>query len=143
MTTFQASITTTSNRASSRAALATAAGIRGWWSKNCSVATEVGGDVEMTFEKGDRTVEMKFRIDALDEHRVGWTCMENGNPVWPGTTLEWTLQPAGEGTKITFTHAGFEDANHPAYALTVGAQGWGHFLASLQAYLDTGVGQPG
>jgi uncharacterized protein YndB with AHSA1/START domain len=141
MTDIRHEIETDAAPAKAYAAIATPEGIAGWWSTDSRVATEVGGEVELRFVKDDRTVVMRFRIDALEPgKRVSWTCTDNGNPVWVGTTLTWSLRPRGSGTTIAFTHGGFAEDASPPYQMTV--EGWKHFVASLRAYLASGQGQP-
>lgn len=119
-----------------RAALTTETGLAGWWAKDSDVAAGPGGEHELRFVKGERTVVMRFRVDTVADDRVRWTCTANGNPIWPGTTLEWTF---GDG-RIRFEHAGFAEDQSPPYAMTV--DGWKHFAGSLASYLSAGTGQP-
>ena len=42
--------------------------------------------------------------------------------------------------KLRFVHGGLAAADGPPYAMTV--EGWSHFMASLERYLDTGTGEP-
>src|SRR5262245_39965667 len=91
-------------------ALTTPSGLQGWWSRDCTCGDGSAGEHEMRFRKGGRTVVMRFRVDALDPGRlVAWRCVQNDNPVWPGTTLRWELAATPRGTKIAFTHAGFAE----------------------------------
>jgi uncharacterized protein YndB with AHSA1/START domain len=123
------------------AAVATDRGIKGWWSKNSDIASGVGETHTLRFQKDDRAVTMKFRIDALEEgRRVAWTCTENDNPVWPTTRLRFDIEPDGDGTRLRFQHTGFKEGTSPPYKMTV--DGWPHFMASLKAYVETGKGMP-
>ena len=121
-----------------RQALTTAQGIQGWWARQADIAPGVGGQHTLTFDKGDQTVVMRFRVDTIDAGRVRWTCTDNGNPVWPGTHLEWRIAD----NQIHFEHGGFADgtAGTPPHQMTVDT--WPMLMASLQAFLETGVGQP-
>jgi uncharacterized protein YndB with AHSA1/START domain len=122
-------------------ALSTPAGIRGWWSKDSDISEAVEGEHEMRFDKGGNTVLMKFRVDALDVGElVRWTCTENGNPVWKGTTLTWKISAANDGCRVAFAHEGFAEDQSPPYKMTV--QGWNHIVNSLRSYLEGGQGQP-
>ena len=121
-------------------AIATAAGIRGWWAKVGTIAEPVGGTTELHFDKGGRKAVMTFRIDALEPNRrVHWTCTANDNPAWPGSTLTWTIDDAGARRHVRFVHDGFASGG-PAYDMTV--EGWKHFNASLESYLDGTGGTP-
>lgn len=116
-----------------RAAFGTAAGIQGWWAQN---ATFEGDRIHLLFHKGDVVVNMHFTLDRVDDEVVQWTCTENLNPVWPGTTLTWTRTASG----IDFAHAGFAEDQSPPFKMT--AEGWKPFFASLESWLRTGQGQP-
>jgi hypothetical protein len=108
-------------------------GLIGWWAVDADL-----GDEEHTlrFDKNGRVVTMRFRVDHVDDQRVQWTCLENGNPVWPGTTLTWRLSDG----HLHLEHAGFHEQESPPYQMTV--DGWQHFMASLVSWLETGAGQP-
>lgn len=122
-------------------ALTSAPGLRGWWSRDCDIGEGVGAEHVLRFVKEDRRVTMRFRVEALEPGaRVRWRCIDNDNPVWVGTTLEWRVQPSDEGSTLVFEHRDFTQAEGPAYAMTV--EGWTHFCNSLQRYLDTGTGEP-
>jgi uncharacterized protein YndB with AHSA1/START domain len=121
-------------------AVATVEGLRGWWCKDSDIAAAVGGETELRFVKDGKPVTMRFRVDALDDgKRVAWTCIENANPIWVGSTLTWTIRPDGDGSTLEFSHAGLT-AGGPPYDMT--AQGWQHFMGSLEQYAETGTGQP-
>jgi uncharacterized protein YndB with AHSA1/START domain len=121
-------------------AVATAAGIKGWWAKVGTVSEKVGGTTELRFDKGGQIVVMKFRVDALEPDRmVRWTCTENANPVWNGTTLTWAIDDMGDRRVIHFAHDGFSQGG-PPYDMTV--EGWTHFNSSLEAYLAGRGGMP-
>ncbi len=127
---------TTATAARFREALCTSEGVKGWWSRDCDIAGHVGGVHELRFQKGDRQVTMRFRVDVIGNERVAWTCTENGNPVWVGTTLEWRLK---EG-QLYFSHAGFAEDRSPPYKMT--ADGWPAFMGSLKSWLGGGKGSP-
>ncbi len=58
-------------------------------------------------------------------------------PQWVGTSVTWQLTPVQNGTKLIFTHDGFDQIDER----TRGA--WVYFLASLKSYLEMGKGTPG
>ena len=123
-----------------RAALTTPEGIAGWWAKDSDVGTGIGARHELRFDKEGRTVTMAFEVTELSDDAVAWRCTDNDNPVWPGTTLRWSLTTAGDRTRVVFEHAGFAEDTSPPYAMT--AEGWKHFMASFETYVETGAGQP-
>jgi uncharacterized protein YndB with AHSA1/START domain len=121
-------------------AVGTAAGIKGWWAKSGSVTEKVGGTTELRFDKEGRVAVMKFSLDELEPNRrVRWTCTENANPVWLGTTLTWDIEDGGSQRRVRFAHEGFTRGG-PPYDLTI--TGWKHFMKSLESYVGGGGGQP-
>jgi uncharacterized protein YndB with AHSA1/START domain len=118
-------------------ALTSPEGYRRWWSKNCAIAEQVGRESMLHFDKGGQPVSMRFRVDAIEQDRVKWTCVGHDMPSWIGTTLEWKLVPAGSDVEISLVHDGWQGA-----APEMVAQGWNHFLGSLKQYLETGAGEP-
>lgn len=132
-----------STPASARAAydaVATSAGIKGWWATVGTVAETVGGATELRFDKGGRIAVMNFRVDTLDPNRmVQWICTDNANPVWKGSTLTWTIEDAGDRRVVRFVHDGLTGGG-PPYDMTV--DGWKVFNASLESWLAGRGGTP-
>jgi uncharacterized protein YndB with AHSA1/START domain len=66
----------------------------------------------------------------------GWE--QDGNPITPGsTTVEITLQPEGDKTRVRLVHRGLPDAN----AVEQHREGWSHYLERLS--VRAGGGDPG
>jgi uncharacterized protein YndB with AHSA1/START domain len=119
-------------------ALTTESGYRAWWSKDCSIPREVGGEANLKFDKGGTIVRMKFRVDAIDpKGTVKWTCIGHDMPTWIGTSLNWSVVPSGSGVEVKLDHAGWQGTPPAAVA-----EGWSHFLKSMKAFLETGRGEP-
>jgi uncharacterized protein YndB with AHSA1/START domain len=55
------------------------------------------------------------------------------------TTVEYSLEPSGDGTYVAFSHAGFGDGEpwDGAYERFTG--GWRMFLDGLKSYVETGA----
>lgn len=140
MTTIRHALTLNASATAVRAAINTGAGVRGWWAKDATVGQGEGSYHELRFDKGGNTVVMKFRVDIDAPDKITWTCTDNANPVWPGTSLTWSLSADGDRTNVVFEHAGFTEADSAPYRMT--ADGWEHFIESLRAYTETGTGQP-
>jgi uncharacterized protein YndB with AHSA1/START domain len=127
------------------AALTTPKGLRGWWTQDCDVATEVGGDLHFRFACSHK----HMRIERLEPDReVRWLCTGAHIAVgqlthkdeWVGTQLVFHLSPDGEGrTRLDFEHRGLVPA-FECYDLC--SDGWGHYLGSLQRFVATGRGTP-
>lgn len=122
-------------------AVTTPEGLRGWWSKDCDIGAGPGEENVLRFDKGGQKITMRFRIDKQDPAEVAWTCIDNGNPAWIGTTLRFEITPDGDGASVAIRHEGFEvPDDHPAFKMT--AQGWEHFAGSLGRFVESGEGQP-
>lgn len=144
---YRQSLVLEANPAAVYAALTTPAGLRGWWTQDCEVVTELGGTIHFRF--GQTYKEM--RIDRLEPGReVRWLC--TGAHIsaaharlarrdeWVGTQLVFRLTPEGEGrTRLDFEHVGLVPA-FECYGLC--RDGWRHFLGSLQQFVGTGRGTP-
>jgi uncharacterized protein YndB with AHSA1/START domain len=78
-------------------------------------------------------------VEVVPKHKVvftfGWE--QEGNPVQPGsTTIEITLHPEGDKTRVRLVHRGL-----PGDVVSDHSQGWDHYLGRL-AIAATG-GNPG
>jgi uncharacterized protein YndB with AHSA1/START domain len=120
------------------AALTTAEGLGAWFGNEAAIDLRPGGSARMSWADGT-TVEM--RVERVEEPTVfGFT--------WPifglaeedprRTYVEFTLEPAGSGTRLTVVESGFaqlpEDAYHKAF--DGNTDGWARELAELADYLD-------
>ena len=127
------------------AAVATEAGLRAWWTPNCTADKRVGGTA--TFRFGETSKDM--RIERLDANReVRWLCTRAFIAIdklarkdeWVGTEIVFRLTPTVDGkTRLDFEHIGLEPTLE-CYDLC--NSGWNHFLASLQQFVETGRGTP-
>ena len=142
---YQQSLVIEAAPAAVYAALTTPQGLRGWWTQDCDVATQVGGMLQFRF--GPHYKHM--RIEQLDPQReVRWLCTVAHIDVdrftrkdeWVGTQLAFHLSPHGDGhTRLDFEHIGLV----PEFEChEICSDGWRHFLRSLQLYAQTGKGTP-
>lgn len=120
------------------AALTTVEGLAAWWTPVTGDGS-AGGELRFVFS---HDVPLVMRVDAARPGSlVQWTCMEcSWLPDWVGTTISFALdaRPDG-GCDLVFRHRGltprlecFQDCK----------SGWDHFIPSLHAYAETGVGHP-
>ena len=113
------------------AAIATQAGLAGWWTADSKTEDKVGGKAEFGFDKRGTVFLMK--IDKLEAARqVVWSCY-GGPPEWDGTTLTWDLSPEGEDTTLRFTHGNWKSAND-YYAMCNST--WGELVYRLKDYVE-------
>jgi uncharacterized protein YndB with AHSA1/START domain len=120
------------------AALTTADGLSGWFGQNASIDLRPGGRAQMSFD-GGFTAEM--RVERVEEPSVfGYTWHVYGLPEDDPrrTYVEFTLEPAGAGTRLTVVETGFaqlsDDAHRAAFEANTG--GWASELGELVDYLD-------
>jgi len=106
-----------------------------WWAYEARVKPEVGFLAEFRFRQGAFVIQ--FEVAELDQDKkVRWISRQVP-PQWVGTSVTWQLTPVQNGTKLIFTHDGFDQIDER----TRGA--WVYFLASLKSYLEMGKGTPG
>ncbi len=127
------------------AALTTEAGLRGWWTQDCDVGHAQGDTHRVRFGPHHKDL----RVDRLEPDRlVRWHCTGalidlpqlSRKDEWVGTELVFRIEAQGDGqTRLHFEHLGLVPA---VECYEVCAQGWRHFLASLQQYAETGLGAP-
>jgi uncharacterized protein YndB with AHSA1/START domain len=118
-------------------ALTTTEGLAAWWTPVTGNGLAGG---ELTFDFGPNATAV-MRVDAA-ERGVGvrWTSVSCIQEDWVGTTLHFDLAAAQEGgTELHFRHAGLT----PRLECFADCKsGWDHFIPSLQAYVEAGVGNP-
>jgi len=119
--------------------LTTAEGLAAWFGDEAAIDLRPGGAARMRWTGEGFTAEM--RVERVEEPRVfGFTWPIYGLPAGDPrrTYVEFTLEPAGAGTRLTVVESGFaqlpEDAYRTAYDGNTG--GWAKELAELAGYLD-------
>jgi uncharacterized protein YndB with AHSA1/START domain len=142
---FQHSLSIAASPAAVYAALTTTDGLRGWWTRDCEGAGEVGGTIHFRFG----TCFKDMRIERLEPDRaVGWRCTRahivaesvTRPDEWVGTQLVFSISDQGQGrTRLDFEHIGLVPSLE-CYSLC--SASWQQFLGSLQQYVETGEGTP-
>lgn len=119
-------------------AIATAGGVRNWFSRDADFESTVGASGEIRFAGGKRVT--RIRIAELEPtERVAWQVISAPMPTWPDTTIEFTMRTDGDGTMLHFAHRGFQQTDD---FFAMSATAWASFLLSLKQYLETGEGTP-
>ena len=120
------------------AALTTAEGLAAWFGNEAAIDLRPGGSARMRWDGG---YQAEMRVERVEEPRVfGFTWPIYGLPADDPrrTYVEFTLKPAGPGTRLTVTETGFAqlpaDIHRTAY--DGNTDGWAKELAELAAYLD-------
>jgi len=121
------------------AALTTAEGLAAWFGNEATIDLQPGGLARMTWTDGGHTAQM--RVERVEEPRVfGFTWHIYGLPEDDPrrTYVEFTLEPAGAGTRLTVVESGFAqlpgEAHRQAFDGNTG--GWAKELGELADYLD-------
>ncbi|MER7004195.1 SRPBCC domain-containing protein [Dactylosporangium sp. NPDC000555] len=120
------------------AALTTAEGLGTWFGNGATVDLREGGSAQLTWDSGDKA---NLRIERVEEPSVfGFTWgiygMAEGDP--RRTYVEFTLEPAGAGTRLTMIETGFAQLPDDQYrkAFQSNTDGWAHELGELVEYLN-------
>ena len=121
------------------AALTTAEGLAAWFGdKGASIDLRAGGAAALDFDGG---FHQDMRVERVEQPRVfGFTWRIMGLPDDDArrTYVEFTLEPAGSGTRLTVVETGFaqlpDDAHDQAFGSNV--NGWAEKLDQLGGYLD-------
>jgi uncharacterized protein YndB with AHSA1/START domain len=120
------------------AALTTAEGLGAWFGDRATIDLRPGGAAQVAWTDGPTA---DLRIERVEEPKVfGFTWHVYGLPDDDPrrTYVEFTLEPAGSGTRLTVVETGFaqlpEDAHRKAY--DGNTRGWASELGDLVHYLD-------
>lgn len=119
-------------------AIATADGIRAWFSRDADLDSKVGGSGKIRF--AGRTRIIKLEVDKLEPPaRIVWKVLSAAMPTWANTSVEFTLSVDDGGTMLHFAQRGFQHADD---FFAMSATAWASFLFSLKQYVETGQGTP-
>jgi uncharacterized protein YndB with AHSA1/START domain len=117
-------------------AIATADGIRNWWTRDVSLDDEVGSASSVFTGIGSPS---KSGWQNVPSAHVGWSNVSSTRGSFDGTTIVFDLKPDGNDTTLLFAHRGFKNADDEYASATTR---WGYYLLSLKRYLETGKGSP-
>jgi uncharacterized protein YndB with AHSA1/START domain len=125
-------------------AIATADGVRSWWTDG-TFAEEVGGVGRLEFGAG----WTEMRVERLvPEREVEWACVgqhiEHFDPTdeWVGTTIRFHLTPLDGGwkTRLEFAHEGLAGLGCEEMC----TKGWDHYIrTSLRGLVERNEAAPG
>jgi uncharacterized protein YndB with AHSA1/START domain len=121
------------------AALTTAEGLSAWFGDEATIDLRPGGAARMRWNAEGFTAEM--RVERVEQPTVfGFTWGIPGLPEDDPrrTYVEFTLEPAGTGTRLTVVETGFAQLPDDTYRKVFDGhtEGWASELAELVAYVD-------
>lgn len=119
--------------------------ISDWWTIDFTGAAAALGD-QFTV-RFNHTYKVMRIVDLVPGKQVTWRCEEahldietlHNKSEWNGTLIHWYVQHEAGITGIRLLHEGLTQ-QFECYDVCV--QGWNHFLASLQQFLNTKQGAP-
>jgi uncharacterized protein YndB with AHSA1/START domain len=118
-------------------ALTTAEGLAAWFGDGAEIDLRPGGAGELRWDAKTSA----FRVERVEEPRVfGFTWPIHGLPDSDPrrTYVEFTLEPAGAGTRLTVVETGFAQLSPAEHEVAHGGnvEGWGAELGDLVKHLD-------
>lgn len=122
-------------------AVASAEGVAGWWTKDTTGTSQVGGALTFRFTNPEGKVigEMTAEVKKLDpKKRVQWR-ITAGPPEWIGTDITFDLTEEDGMTILIFGHRNWKE---PKDFMAHCSMKWATFLLSLRELAETGKGRP-
>jgi uncharacterized protein YndB with AHSA1/START domain len=121
------------------AALTTAEGLAAWFGNETAIDLRPGGSARMKWSEEGYTAHM--RVERVEEPAVfafTWHIFGLPDDDPRRTYVEFTLEPAGAGTRLTVVESGFAQLPEDLYrkAYDGNTEGWAKELGELAAYLD-------
>jgi uncharacterized protein YndB with AHSA1/START domain len=122
------------------AALSTVEGVAGWWTRETSGESRLGGPLHVVFRTpaGEEKGRMSFELRELAPHRVKWH-VTAGPEEWLGTDVTFDLEQRGGYSIVLFGHRGWKE---PVDFMAHCSMKWATFLLSLRQLVETGEGRP-
>ena len=123
------------------AALATAEGVAGWWTRETTGTSKPGGTIDVRFlsPQGKEIGGMSMEVVALEPNRkVHWR-FRKGPEEWIGTDATFDLTQEGEYTIVLFGHRNWRE---PVEFMAHCSMKWATFMLSLRELVETGRGKP-
>jgi uncharacterized protein YndB with AHSA1/START domain len=119
-------------------ALTTAEGLAAWFGDEATIDLRPGGAAQLRWTGG---YKVNIRVERVQEPAVfgfTWQLHELPEDDPRRTYVEFTLEPAGTGTRLTVVETGFAQLPAGTYGKAHAGhlQGWASELGELAGYLD-------
>jgi len=123
------------------AALSTVEGVAGWWTRETSGSSKIGGTIGVRFHsaEGKEIGRMDMEVVALESNKqVQWR-VTAGPEEWVGTEVVFNLSQDGDYTIVLFGHKHWREASEFTSHCSMK---WATFMLSLKELVETGKGKP-
>ena len=123
------------------AAVGTVEGVAGWWTKDTTGVSQVGGTMTFRFHSPTGDEIGKFDMEVLElvpEKKVRWR-VTAGPEEWVGTEIEFSLSQKNGSTVVLFGHRNWREAKEFTAHCSMK---WATFMLSLKELVETGAGRP-
>lgn len=114
-----------------------AEGIAGWWSDSVEGSASSPGH-EFTVRFPDTDVPFELEVTESANGVVEWQVPESP-PWWEGTTIRFEVSDADGGSRLLFSHAGFDPHDQIIPVIT---PAWVRFLDNLVLVAESGEANP-
>ena len=123
------------------AALSTPKGVAGWWTKDTTGTSKVGGTLEVRFQtpEGKEIGGMTIEVLALEPAKTVHWRFKAGPEEWIGTDATFDLYQDGDQTIVLFGHRNWREAVEFTSHCSMK---WATFMLSLRDLVETGRGRP-
>ena len=122
-------------------ALSTIEGLAGWWTRETTGQSKVGGSIAFTFRDKAGAEKGRFEMEVLElspGDKVRWR-VKSGPAEWVGTEVSFALAEQDGTTIVLFGHRGWrEEVEFMSHC----SMKWAVFLLSLRDLVEKGAGQP-
>lgn len=122
------------------AAVSTVEGVAGWWTRETTGSSALGGIVQVRFTRnGEEIGKSTFGMVKLEPLKsVHWR-IRSGPEEWIGTDVTFDLSQDGDMTLVRFGHRNWPEAEE---FMSHCSMKWATFLLSLRELVETGTGKP-
>ena len=122
------------------AALSTVEGVAGWWTRDTTGESRIGGIMTVRFlDHGKEKGRAELEVLELDPGKAVRWRVKDGPEEWIGTEVTFSLSRDGEYTLLLFGHRNWREAiEFTAHC----SMKWATFLLSLRELVETGAGRP-
>jgi uncharacterized protein YndB with AHSA1/START domain len=123
------------------AAVATVEGVGGWWSREATGDSKVGGTMTFRFHSPSGEEIGRFDMEVLElipDKYVRWR-VKAGPEEWVGTDVDFSLSEQDGYTVLLFGHRNWRE---PVEFIAHCSMKWATFMLSLRELVETGKGRP-